>query len=138
MRYFLMFFCFLATYAHAQNEYVKHDRVWVLGGDIDGTSQLPYGNVDMVFDSSTCVLTRFNRKVVTDFGTTSICNRQGQLQFITNGFTVWNSNRDTLLHPINTADYNYPNNVQYNMGQRIAKANVFLEDPADSNWYYLR
>lgn len=105
---------------------------WYLGyGGLTNTYNFSGTNLQFINDS--LAITRKNRKMWSSVANASICDRQGNLLFYTNGKWIADASEDTMLNG-SRLHAGVASSSPYNPSGRAA---IIIPFPGDSNKYYL-
>lgn len=97
---------------------------------------LGFGGININFDSIPVVATHQYRSMNFDGASASICDKQGNLLFYTNGIAIANASNDTMLNGNNLSPGAFSNQVSYD-GSPAWQSIIIIPDPGDSNQYYV-
>lgn len=130
MKWFILIITLLSTInSHAQ----KHDYIWFLGQESigeDTSSVLNFNYLSPRIDS-------FKRNLVFFRTNTSMCDSLGNLLFYTNGFKIYNSQKQLMQNGDSINPGLFFNNNHSNWGNAMPEGSIAIPHPNQPNKYYL-
>ena len=112
----------------------KEDAVWILGYGFEDLTptERPFGGIDLFFRDDGKVDTSYvNRKMNFNFSNASICDKDGNLLFYTNGHYVNNRFHQTMPNSDGIG------HEDIDLGNSIRQGFLALPHPGHENLYYL-